>query len=232
MRRVATFAWQTAPPTSVDEALAVYDDGTVVLVVRTPRQASASIGSYTGSPSTADHAVLAAAGPGPVTFDLLAPPADPVGTVLATADRVADACRSSPRAVVTFHAHAAGPATDGVLAASLLAVGSGTQDVGFELDPAGSSVHFLGPDGQTMSWQDLPPLPMGFITPDAESLGGVVESASIAPGAYGAIAFETTSPAGATAISILVAGWLRDAFPDDDYPERFQVRTATASIPG
>ena len=50
--------------------------------------------------------MLAAAGPGPVTFDLLAPVPDAGSALLAAADRVAADSLATPRAVVTFHAHA------------------------------------------------------------------------------------------------------------------------------
>ena len=106
MARVATFAWRTAPPTSVDEVLAVYDDS-AVLVIRRPRQAGATIGSYVARPNAEDRQVLIAAGPGPVTFDLLRPVPDAMTALMAAADRVATDSLATPRAIVTFHAHAA-----------------------------------------------------------------------------------------------------------------------------
>ena len=99
---------------------------------------------------------------------------------------------------------------------TLLAVAAGTQPVEFELDPTGSSVHFADQDGQTMSWQDLPSLPTGFFTLDAEGLGGVLRPAVVPPGVYGAIAFEASPPAGAKSVSILVAGWIDRRTPGRD----------------
>jgi hypothetical protein len=232
MARSATFEWHTPPPTSVDEVLALYDDGSAVLVLRRPRREGAAIGSYVAHPAADDARLLAAAGPGPVVFDLLAPPPDAAAALMAAADRVAKDGLATPRAVVTFHAHAAGPASGGTLGATLLAVAGGTVPVEFELDPRSSSVQFFDTGGQPLSWHDLPELPTGFMTSDAEGLGGVLRPAVVKPGAYGAIAFDTKPPAGAASVSILVAGWISDAFPDATDPERFQVRTAAAPIPG
>jgi len=230
--RVATITWRTPPPTSVDEELVVLDDDTAVFVVRRPRRDTSAIGSYAGVPTHADIAALTAAGAGPQMFDLRAPgPTAGSSVVRDVADRVASELLATPRAVVTFHAHSPGAAGDGAASFTLLAVGAGTHAVAFQLDPDASSVQFFAADGQPMSWQDLPPLPTGFITPDAEGLGGVRRRAAIAPGAYGAIAFTATPPPGAAQVAILVAGWLSDALPDVTTPERFLVRTALAPIP-
>ena len=238
MARLATFEWHTPPPTSVDEELALYDDGSAVLVVRRPRRPTATVGSYLAHPSAGDARLLAAAGPELVVFDLLAPAADATGVTGATgglmgvADRVAADSLATPRAVVTFHAHVANPASGGTLATTLLAVAEGTEPVEFELDPRSSSVHFLDTSGQPLSWHDLPNLPTGFMTLDGEGLGGVLRPAVVAPGAYGGIAFDATPPAGATSVSILVAGWISAAFLDAADPRPFQVRTAAAPFPG
>jgi hypothetical protein len=230
--RLSTFAWRTPPPTSVDEGLVVLDDDTAVLVVRTPRHESATIGSYGSALAAADLAALTAAGPGPHVFDLLAAEPDAAGTQLrSVADRVAGDLLASPRAAVTFHAHSPGPDSSGASSFTLLAVAAGTQPVVFELEPAASSVHFFTANGQPMSWQDLPQLPTGFFTPAAEGLGGVRRSATITPAAYGAIAFAAAPPPGAAQVAILVAGWLSDAVPDETTRDRFLVRTALAPIP-
>jgi hypothetical protein len=231
--RVATFEWHTPPPTSVDEVLALFDDGTAVLVVRSPRDGTAAIGSYGHPVAAEDVVLLTAAGPGPHEFDVLAlPPDGPAGALLATADRVASETMATPIAVVTFHAHSPGVSDGGGLRVTLLALATGTQPVEFELDPAASSVQFFAADGQPKSWQDLPDLPTGFMTPDAGGLGGVVRPAVIAPGVFGAIAFEATLAPGATQVAILAAGWLHSALPDTTVPGRFLVRTALAPIPG
>ena len=218
--RLATFEWHTPPPTSVDEVLAIYDDDEAMLVVRRPRTDSATIGSYAIHVSAEDRLALAAAGPGPHAFDLLAPPTDSgMAELMAAADRVASKALATPLAVVTFHAHSPGPNASGGLGVTLLAVGAGTQAVEFELDPARCSVQFFAADGQPVSWQDLPALPTGFVTPDATGLGGVRRMAVIAPSAYGAIAFVATPPRGAARVAVLVAGRLSRAFPDESAPE-------------
>ena len=54
---------------------------------------------------------------------------------MAAADRVAADSLATPRAVVTFHAHVASPASGGTLGTTLLAVAEGIEPVEFELDP-------------------------------------------------------------------------------------------------
>jgi hypothetical protein len=233
MPRLATFEWRTPAPTSVDEVLAVFDDSSAVLVVRRPGRESATIGSYRCRPAADDLRLLAAAGPRPIVFDLLALAGEAGQSDLRTsADRVKAACLAEPRATATFHVHAPAPGADGSQDVTLLVVATGTDPVEFELDPAASSVHFAGPDGRPISWHDLPPLPTGFVTPDAIGLGGVRGAAHIEPGAYGAIAFQADAPPGVASIAILVAGWLRDAFPDEPTPARFSVRTAQVPLGG
>ncbi len=231
MRRLATFRWQTPAPTSVDEELVLFDDGTTWLVVRGPRREDATIGSYRSRPADADARQLKAAGDGPHSFDLRAPTDPARADLLALAERVAEGCRASPRAVVTFHAHLPAAEPDGTAGITLLAVAGGVDPVEFELDPGPSSIHYLDRNGQPMSWQELPTPQTGFVTPDAEGLGGLHRAAVIRPGAYGAMTFASVRPAGAASAAILVAGWLRDAFPDAPNPERFLVRTASTPTP-
>ncbi len=232
MRRLATFRWQTPAPTSVDEMLTLFDDGTAWLVVRGPRGGDASVGSYVSRPTEADSRRLAAAGTGPHVFDLRAPTDPGDAELVALAERLAERCRESPRAIVTFHAHLPAAEPDGSPSITLLAVGGGTDPVEFELDPGPSSIQYFDDSGQPTSWQQLPTPETGFVTPDAEGVGGLHSAAVIRPGAYGAIAFESPRPAGAASAAILVAGWLRDALPDEPTPARFQVRTATVAIGG
>ena len=236
MRRLATFSWQTPAPTAVDEELALFDDGSAWLVVRGPRAASPAIGTYRCEPAEADRVLLAAAGPGPVLFDLLHRPADGVqAALMAVADRVASAARETPDAVATFSVRGLEPAgsgpeaTAGSLALSLLAVASGTRAVEFQLDPEASAVLFEDP-GQTLTWSDLPRLAAGFVTPDAVELGGVRRTARIKPGDYGAIAFDVRAPAGASAVVARLAGWLTSGPPDAPGPGRFGVSTANAPV--
>lgn len=230
MRRLATFRWRTPDPTSVDEELALFDDDSAWLVVRGSRTLASSIGTYRCEPAEADRSVLIAAGPGPVEFDLLKPSPDPAqGVLMAVADRVSAVARATPDAVATFHSQSLGVPADGSLELSLVVVASGARAVEFELDPASSSVQFSH-DGQPVGWRDLPDLASGFATPDAAELGGVRRRARVEPGAYGAIAFDVPAPAGASAVSARVVGWLLESLPDDPLPARFSLRTEDAPI--
>lgn len=230
MRRLATFAWQTPAPTSVDEELAIFDDGSAWLVVRGPRTATPAIGTYRCEPTKADHRALGAAGPGTVQFDLLHPPASGADAkLLAIADRVAAAARKAPDAVATFYVRQLEPGASGPLALSLQVVASGTRAVEFRLDPEGSSVLF-GRGGQTLSWSDLPRLASGFVTADAVELGGVRRTARIEPGDYAVIAFDLSVPSGASNVAVRVAGWLSSSPPDEDVPGRFDVSTDEAPV--
>ena len=230
MKRVAAFHWRTPPPTSVDEELVLFDGGTARLLVLRPRAGESAVGAGACHPVDDDAAILAAAGPGPTEFDLLAPPTDAAAArLMAVADRVADAARATPLAVATFHARPLAPVADGRLAMSLLVVASGTAAVEFELDVAASAVHFSSA-GQPVGWHDLPELPVGFVTRDAEGLGGVRRRARVDPGAFGAIAFDVAAPPGASAVALQVAGWLHEGLPDEPEPRRFEVRTAEAPI--
>ncbi len=230
MDRRATFLWRTPPPTSVDEELAVYDDGTALLAVRGSHTLSPAVGTYLARPVESDLQLLFTAGPDPVTFDLLRPPVDPGSAALmAAADRVAAASLATPRAVATFHTQVREVGADGTLPVWLQVVGSGVQPVEFELDPGLSSVQFRNV-GQTIAWVDLPDLPTGFVTPHVEGLGGVRRRAVVKPGAYGSIAFEVALPAGTTAIAVRVAGWLSEALPDDPMPAPFSLEIAEAPI--
>jgi hypothetical protein len=230
--RVATFHWRTPAPTSVDEELAVYDDGHALLAVRSSRRLLPAIGSYTCTPDGEDLHLLTAAGPGPIEFDLLMPPAGPeMAALMSAADRVAATGEAAPEAVATFHVRTLGSPADGMLTVSLLVVGSGARAVEFELDPAASSVVFRA-SGQPVGWVDVPELAIGFVTPDAEGLGGIHRRAIVEPGAYGAIVFDVPLPAGSGAVSVRVAGWLAEALPDHPMPERFAAATAEVPIDG
>jgi hypothetical protein len=228
VRRAATFAWQTPAPTSVDEELAIFDDGSAWLVIRGPRTATPAIGTYRCLPAKADHRALGAAGPGTVQFDLLHPASGADAKLLAIADRVAAAAREAPDAVAMFYVRGSGSAS-GPLAVSLQVVASGTRPVEFRLDPAASSVLF-GRGGQTLSWSDLPRLASGFVTADAVELGGVRRTARIKPGDYAAIAFDLPAPAGASVVSVRVAGLLSSVLPDEKLPQPYSLMTDEAPL--
>lgn len=232
MKRLATFAWRSPPPSSVDETLAVFDDGSAWLVVRRPRAVTGPIGTYVTKPGTEDLGLLVAAGPGPVAFDVLAPPAGAAAAaLLAVAERVASAARASPRAIATFHAGPLAAVTAGTLSMSLLVVGGGRKAVVLELEPADSTVHF-SEAGVPIAWFPMPELGSGFVTPDGDGLGGLRRPATVRPDDYGATAFDIPAPGNATTVSIQVAGWLAEALPDERTPEPFGVRTDEAPIPG
>ena len=236
VHRLATFTWQTPAPTSVDEELAIFDDGSAWFVVRGPRTATPAIGTYRCEPAKADHRALASAGPGTTRFDPRQPAAGGADAKLrATADRVASSARETPDAVATFYVRALDSggsgrvSGSGPLALSLQVVASGTRAVEFRLDPEGSAVLF-GHDGQTLTWSDLPRLAAGFVTPDAVELGGVRRTARIKPGDYGAIAFDVRAPAETSTVAVRLAGWLTSAPPDDPPPGRFGLSTPDAPI--
>lgn len=230
MERIATFLWQTPPPTSVDEELALFDDGSAHLVVRRPRSPSAAIGTYVGRPDDADRAALRAAGPGAVTFQLLSTPVSAADAALMeVADRVAAGARQTALAVAEFFVRSLPSGDPGVLPTSLMVLASGTQAVELELNPRALAVHF-SESGQPVAWRELAEPTTGFMTPDAVGLGGLRSAARVEPGQYGAILFTPASCPGATSVVLQVGGWLRNALPDHPMPEPFEVRTAAAEL--
>ncbi len=232
MERVATFLWQTPPPTSVDEELALFDDGSAHLVVRRPRTPSAAIGTYTGRPDDASFGALSTAGPGAITFQLLSPPAGAEeARLLEVADRVAAEARHTALAVAEFFVRPLPSDDPGILPTSLMVLASGTEPVQLELNPGALAVHFAE-SGQPVAWRELAEPATGFMTPDAEGLGGLRSAAVVDPGRYGAILLTTASCPGATTVVLQVAGWLRNALPDHPMPEPFEVRTAAAELGG
>jgi hypothetical protein len=231
LKRLATFAWRSPPPTSVNECLAIYDDGSAWLVVRRPRALTGAIGNFVAQPGDDDLLALTSSGPGPIVFELLSQPRDTkAADLLAIANRVSEAARAKPHAIATFYAGPLAAVAAGRLSMSLLVVGGGTKAVQFELEPAKCTVH-LSRDGQPIAWFAMPELGSGFVTPDAEGLGGLRRRAKVKPGAYGATAFDIPAPGNATAVSIQVSGWLAEALPDERSPEPFAVRTEEAPIP-
>jgi hypothetical protein len=216
MERVAAVRWTSPPPTSVDEELVAYDDGSAWLVVRCSRDGSPTIGTWSTTPSATDHAALRNAGA--VVVDLL----EPRGAS-STAETVRAAALGAPVATARF---VAALAEDGTV--TLVALGDGTGPVRFELDPSGITVH-LETDGATVAWFDAPPPITGFITVDATGLGGLGRRAEVGPGAFGALTLDV--PAMATApswdtVTVALSGWLAEGLPDEPMPVRFRVRTA------
>jgi hypothetical protein len=234
--RLATFQWRTPPPTSVDEVLAVYDDGIARLVVRRPRFRSPSVGTFQCQVSPADLEAVAAAGPGPVIFDMrIGPDGRPEFDTPAagdTAEQLSVDARASPLAVADFYAQAQPPdPASGRLSVVVQVVARGTDPVEFELDPSRSAVHFSH-DGQPLAWREWPDIPIGFTTPDAQGLGGLRSPAAVRPGQYGALVFEVPVEADAASMSVQVSGWLVKALADEPMPEPFEIQTAPVDIPG
>jgi hypothetical protein len=211
MVRLSTVRWHSPPPTSVDEELALYDDGTAWLTVRRSRGGEPVIGTWSATPSPEDHAALSKTD---LDIDLLKPSADPA---LAAADRVARA--AMPVATAEFHAGV----TDGRV--SVLVVAAGTRPVRFEVDPDAFRVHL-----EPVAWREVPRPESGFVTPSAEGLGGIARVAEIEPGAYGALSLTTLDDTPATEVSVQLAGWLLDGLPDHLMSEPFEVRTAGVSV--
>jgi hypothetical protein len=215
MERLVTVRWESPPPTSVDEELAAYDDGTVWLVVRGSRDGAATIGTWSTTPTEEEHAALVAAGD--VVVDLRRP-----GGAGETAEQLRAAALSAPVATVQFVA-AQGPGRS----VTLGAVGGGTRPVEFELQPDSLTVH-VEVDGATRAWFEVPPPVTGFVTPDAVGLGGLARRAEIPPGTFGAILLdvEGLGVAPSDTVAVALAGWLAEGLPDQEMPLPFRVRTA------
>ena len=69
---------------------------------------------------------------------------------------------------------------------------------------------------------------MGFMTPDAEGLGGVRQRATVAPGVLGAISLPLAVPDGADQLSARVVGsWF---LPGEASPDEFEAHTAPQTL--
>jgi hypothetical protein len=217
MQRVAAVRWTSPPPTSVDEELVAYDDGSTWLVVRCSRDGSPTIGTWSTTPTAADHAALRAAGD--VVVDVL----EPRGAS-STAETVRAAALGAPVATARF---VAAPAEDGTV--TLVALGEGARPVRFELDPDTITVH-LEEDGATVAWFEARRPITGFITADATGLGGLGRRAEIGSGAFGALTLDVpamaTTPVPWDTVTVALSGWLAEGLPDEPMPARFRVRTA------
>lgn len=216
-------AWQTPPPSSVDERLTLLGNGTGELVVLHARSARETIGTYRGPVAATDAAVLEAAGP-----SLVLGLSGDSGTeeVRAAAERIAAALRASPLATATFGVHA-GSVADGRLGLSLVVTGAGSEAVVFEFDPSGSAVHFAAGD-QTVGWQPFPEPAVGFTTADFELLGGARQRATVPPGALAAMPVEAAVSDGATQVSVQVSGWLHAR--EDEEPLGFEAWTLAVPL--
>ena len=216
MQRLVTVRWESPAPTSVDEELAAYDDGTVWLVVRGSRDGAATIGTWSITPTVEDHAAMVASGD--TAVDLRHP-----GGASETAERLRAAALAKPVATARFVA-----ARGEERSVTLAAIGGGTRPVQFELQPDSVTVH-VEVDGVTRAWFEATPPVTGFITPDAVGLGGLGWRAEIPPGTLGAILLDVPGIDGVAgdAVAVALGGWLAEGLPDQELPLPFRVRTTS-----
>ena len=217
-RRLATVHWVSPPPTSVDEELVAYDDGTAWLVIRGPRDAASVIGTWCDTIDPADQAELVTIGDR--TIDLLRP-----GDGSSAPDRIAAAVKTKPLATAQFLA-----ALTGAGQVTLALLGGGTRPVHVELDPDAITVH-LESAGVTTRWFPAAPPTTGFITPDASGLGGLHRRAVVPAGAFGAMVLEVPGGIDSDEIAVQLSGWLTESLPDDATPASFRVRTVPGQRP-
>jgi hypothetical protein len=225
MATLVTVRLRTPPPSSIDERLVVTDDGHARLEVLKPRSLGDTVGTYEGAVEEAEVRELTAAGP---EVELDGAVQDPkLAAVAAAVDRVVQRLLASPLAVAQFFARPVGavPPLPETLALGVL--GGGSQPVEFELNLAECVVHFSSSETPVPS-TPLPELSTEFLAPDAEGLGGVRRSATIAPGIVGTVSVPLVVPDGADELSVQVVG--RWFFPDEQRAEDFEARTESQKL--
>lgn len=221
MATLVSLRWRTPPPGSVDERLIITDNGLARLDVLRPRTPNDTVGRYEGAIEDGETRELGAAG-SDVEMDASVPDSE-LGAVAIAANRVAQRLLSSPFAVAQFFARPVGAVPPIPQTLALGVVGIGSQPVEFQLDLAGCAIHFSS-DGTPVSWIPLPELSMGFMTPEAEDLGGVRQRAIVEPGVLGAISVPLEIPDGVNELSAQVVGsWF---LPGEESPKDFEARTA------
>ena len=183
-----------------------------------------TIGTYSTTPSQADFDELVAAGGSEAYFDVLGPIGPKTADLMTMADEIATAARSTPVATAAFYGQPVGPAKDGEKTLVLQVVGGGTKKVQFQLEPLECAVLFQNL-GEPVGWREFPEIETGFITPDADGLGGLGRRAVVAPGAYGAIIVKTLLPTPVTSAAFQLSGTLYEGLPDELVGSRFAVRT-------
>lgn len=215
---MVTLRWSTSSPTPVDERLVVADDGSAVLDVLRPRAERGLVGRFTGSVSDAELRVLSSAGPD-VELDVVRPDAS-LGEVMVLAGEVADRLRTTPLAAGHFAATIVDQDGDRVVAITV--VGRGSRPVALELDVGSCALHVTA-GGRPLSWQPMPPLPMGFVSAGGDDLGGVRRRGTVEPGVLGAITVLLGLPDVADGVDARLVGrwWL----PGAEDPEEFEVLT-------
>jgi len=202
----------------------LYADGSAWLIVRRPMTSAPTVGTYSYKPDKADFAELAKAGPDGVSFDAHGDVPDEMQALHTLAARVAEEARQKPQATASFYSPPLGPSDNGEATLVLQVVGGGKRAVQFDLDPLQCAVLFSN-FGEPVGWLEFPELESGFVTPDAEGLGGLGRRAEVEPDVYGALVVKTQLPTPVTGVSMQVAGSLYDALPDAVGGDQFEVRT-------
>jgi len=222
MATLVTVRWRTGLPSAVDERLIIGDGGRARLQVLRPRMPSDTVGTYDGEVDEAEVRELTAAG-GDVELDVTAQDDPGVGRVAIAADRVVQRLLSSPLAVAQFFARPVGAVPPLPQTLALGVLGGGSEPVEFQLDLAQCAINF-STGGTPVSWIPLPDLAMGFMTSDAEDLGGVRQRALVEPGVLGVISVPLHIPDGVSELSARVVGaWFLSG---EDSAEHFEARTA------
>ena len=165
-----TVRWST-PSAAVDERLRVSSNGDARLLALAPLRDATLIGEFRGEVSADELEALAATGTR-VSIDPTHTESAEVGAVSTLASQVADRCRADPLAAGLFVFRSTGPAVDGVRPLVLGVVGRGERACQFLLDLPGCRIRFVT-DGSQVGEVPLPELAAGFMTSDAEGLGGV-----------------------------------------------------------
>jgi hypothetical protein len=200
--------------------LVIGDNGRARLEVLRPRTPGDTIGMYEGAVEDSEVGELTAAG-SDVELDVTTQ--DPqLGAVVVAADRVAQRLLASPLAVAQFFARPIGAVPPLPQTLALCVLGGGSQPVEFQIDLAECAIHFSS-DGTPVSWIPLPELSMGFMTSDAEGLGGIRQRALVEPGVLGTISLPLEIPDGVNELSVqVVGGWF---LPGNESAEDFEART-------
>ena len=218
-----TVRWST-PSAAVDERLRVSSNGDARLLALAPLRDATLIGEFRGEVSADELEALAATGTR-VSIDPTHTESAEVGAVSTLASQVADRCRADPLAAGLFVFRSTGPAVGGVRPLVLGVVGRGERACQFLLDLPGCRIRFVT-DGSQVGEVPLPELAAGFMTSDAEGLGGVRRTAVVPPGTLGAIALDVQVPAQVSyAEIVLVGAWYPvDVDETTAPPERFTAR--------
>jgi hypothetical protein len=220
MATLITIRWRTPPLGAVEERLIVDDDDRARLQVLRPRRVGDTVGTYEGPVEKAEIRELTA-GRSDMELDLTAQTSQPNAVALA-ADRVAQRLLASPLAVAQFFARPIGAVPPLPQTLAICVLGGGSQPVEFQLHLAECTIHF-GSNGTSVSSIRLPELLGGFVTSDADELGGIWQRAFVEPGVLGTISLPLEIPDGVNELTVRVVGsWFS---PGSESPEDFEART-------